>query len=259
MTARRWLLCAEDVLSATLAKDLCDRVIHERAPQQWLRDLWDPAMVHVHREWVGVRPDFWWADRTAMDRMCEDLRIPIAVRELETGRRIAPHGKATMAFKAARIAQAMPNEPELLVLAGDTDGATDATMYFQEGVRLAELACPAVCANIHRESEAWVISGFVAQNPAERAALEQLTSEFGFDPTVHAERLLSNVSGDARDAKRVARLLFEPSGGFSMRNARVQSCWQDTPLDLHEERGQRTGLSAYLRDVEQVVVTLLSR
>lgn len=257
MSARRWLLCAEDLLSATLAKELVDRVVRERAPEQWLRDLWDPEGVHLHREWVGVRPDQWWADRSALDRICEEHEIAIAVRDRESGRRRAPHGKASMAFKAARAAQSLTQPPELLVLSGDTDGAIDPTLYFEEGLRMADYNEPSVCANIHRESEAWLIAGFVPQNNAEREALQRACDTLEFDPTLQPERLLSNVSGDERDCKRVARTLFDPSGGFSLRNPRVQACWSDTPLALLEERGERAGIKNFIEQVQTVVLRSL--
>jgi hypothetical protein len=253
LRAHRWLLCAEDLLSAMLARDLCDRVIRERAHAQWIRDLWDPLTLPQQREWIGLRPDLWWADRTAVDRVCEERDILIAVRDPETGRRIAPHAKAAMAFKSARVAQQLDSAPSLLVLSGDTDGATDPTLMFAHGVQMASYELPVLCANIHRESEAWLIAGFSAQNTAERDALQALERELGFNPTLHPEKLLSNVSDTVRDAKRVARVLFEPSGGLSTRSERVLSCIHDTPLAVLERNGERAGLATFIQDIERVV------
>jgi hypothetical protein len=257
--ARRWLLCAEDLLSATLARDLCDRVVRERAPEEWLRGLWDESLVHTQRAWTGLRPDAWWADRTAVDRRCESEGIIVAVRDPLTGRRVAPHAKAAMAFKSARVAEALSPRPELLVISADTDGERDERLRFSEGLRLADCAVPAVYAEIHRESEAWAVAGFTAQNAWERDALARVTSELGFDPTAQPERLLSDVTGDPRDAKRVARALFEASGGITPHNPRMRACWLETPLETLCERGERAGLADYVSAIERVVFALLLR
>ncbi|MFO0560733.1 MAG: hypothetical protein U0269_22140 [Polyangiales bacterium] len=257
--ARRWLLCAEDSLSATLARDLCDRVIRERARFDWLRELWDPSLVDTQRAWIGLDPHFDWADRGAVDRRCEARSIASAVRDVATGRRVAPHAKAAMAFRSARAAMTLDPPPDLLFIAADTDGETDPRMLFDEGLRLADEPITAVCAEIHRESEAWVVAGFVAQNTHERDALARVCDELGFDPTLECERLMSDLHADVRDAKRVAKALFESSGGVTARNPRFAACWQDTALSVLEARGQRSGLARYLRAVETVVVDSLVR
>jgi hypothetical protein len=257
--ARRWLLCAEDNLSAELARDLCDRVVRERAEHDWIRALWDRSIVDSQREWIGLEPHFDWADRGALDRRCESCGLAIAVREISTGRRIAPHGKAAMAFKAARAAMTLDPAPDLLVISADTDGETDESLRFAEGLRLASEPVATVCAEIHRESEAWVISGFVAENSAERDALSRVRDELGFDPTLNSERLMSDLTGDLRDAKRVASKLFASSGGVSLFNDRFARCWRETPLELLIERGARSGLAAYIADVERVVSRSIAR
>ncbi len=257
--ARRWLLCAEDSLSATLARDLCDRVLRERAPFEWLRALWDPSLVDTQRAWIGLDPHFDWADRGAVDRRCESRAIPIAVREASTGRRIAPHAKAAMAFKSVRAATTLDPAPDLVFIAADTDGETDPRLLFAEGLRLADERIPAVCAEIHRESEAWVIAGFVAENTAERDALARVCDALGFDPTLECERLMSDVHGDARDSKRVAKALFDASGGVTARNPRFAACWRETPLDVLYARGARSGLTQYLHAIETTVVDSIAR
>lgn len=257
--ARRWLLCAEDNLSAELARDLCDRVVRERAEPDWIRALWDPSLVESQREWIGLEPHYNWADRGALDRRCESAGLAIAVRELSTGRRIAPHGKAAMAFKAARAAMTVSPVPDLLVISADTDGETEDRVRFAEGLRLAAEPIVTVCAEIHRESEAWVISGFVPENSAERDALARVRDELGFDPTLHSERLMSDLTGDVRDAKRVASKLFAQSGGVSLFNERFVRCWRETPLDALIERGARSGLAAFIADVERTVPRAIAR
>ncbi|MDP3277746.1 MAG: hypothetical protein Q8Q09_21360 [Deltaproteobacteria bacterium] len=257
LAPRRFLLCAEDSLSALLARDLCDRVLRERAAHEWLRALCEPAMIEAQRVWVGLNGHAWWADRMALDRAVEAHGLDIAVRDPVTGRRVAPHGKALMAFKAARVAEVL-EDIALAVVAADTDGIRDEKQSFAHGLALREPRIAVLCAAIERESEAWVISGFVARNNAERDDLRAITEALGFDPTLHSERLMSDRAHDVRDAKRVARALFERSGGAIARNERFCACWQETDLDTLIARGQHNGMSRFIADILRIVVPVLS-
>jgi hypothetical protein len=254
---RRFLLCAEDVLSATLARDLCDRVVCERARADWLRALWSPELRDTQRTWTGLRPDAWWADRGGVDTEASARGIRTNLRVRETGRLLAPKGCASESFRAVRVAAALSPQPDLVVIAGDTDGETDPAHGYEAGVTLADASLPVLVAEIVRESEAWVVAGFVPRNAAESARLRTVKRTLGFDPTEEPERLMSDLVGDRRDAKRVARaLLFD---GLPMRPSddRVRACWLDTPLDLLAARGARAGLGPYLARIEAVLLPLL--
>jgi hypothetical protein len=257
VTARRFLLCAEDVLAATLARDLCDRVVRERARADWLRALWAPELRDAQRTWTGLRPDGWWADRGSVDREARARGLRPQVRLRETGRLHSPRGVASEAFLALRVAAGLDPRPTLVLLAGDTDGETDPALLRQAGVDLAAEDLPVVLAEPCREAEAWVLAGFTPENTAEHDRLQALRKELGFDPTESPERLMSNRQGDRRDAKRVARALLAAGGGFSALDERARRCWLDTPLDLLAARGAGAGLGAFLGAVESVLLPLL--
>ncbi len=248
--SRRFLLCAEDALSATLARDLCDRVVHERARAEWLRALWSPELRDTQRSWVSLRPGAWWADRGSVEREAEARGIRGHFRVRETGRLLAPRGTAGLAYKSVRLAASLAPRPDLVVIAGDTDGETAPALSRAAGAALANEDLAVLTADICREAEAWVVAGFVARNASEQARLRAVRRELGFDPTEEPERLMSDLTGDRRDAKRVARALLGDDGALHAAGERVRSCWLDTPLDVLTARGARAGLADYVAQVE---------
>ncbi|MBI5512405.1 MAG: hypothetical protein HY909_01475 [Deltaproteobacteria bacterium] len=255
--ALRFLLCAEDLLSATLARDLCDRVVHERARSDWLRALWAPEARDAQRTWTGLRPDVWWADRGSVEREARARRLRPHVRLRETGRLYSPRGVASEAFLALRVAATLDPTPALVVLSGDTDGETDPSRLRGAGVALAAEGLAVVLAEPCREAEAWVLAGFVPKNSIEIARLKALHRELGFDPTEAPERLMSDRTGDPRDAKRVLRALLSGGEPCSALDERGRQCWLDTPLELLASRGEAAGLGAFLRAVEAVLLPRL--
>lgn len=99
--------------------------------------------------------------------------------------------------------------------------------------------------------EAWVLNGFVAADEREQARLDTLTKTLTFDPCLAAERLRATDKGDARNVKTVLDTLTENS--FE----REAACWRETPLDMLRERGEKTGLTAYMQEVEDRLPPLL--
>ncbi|MFO0660919.1 MAG: hypothetical protein U0165_13970 [Polyangiaceae bacterium] len=250
------LLCAEDILSATLARDLCDRVVFERAEADWLRALWAPELRDTQRVWSGLDQDTWWSDRPTCGREADLASVPNTIRVRETGRRKAFHGVAGLAFRTALLAESLAIRPDVLVLAGDTDGEEDPARLRRAGVDGAAVSLPVLIAEPVREAEAWVVAGFVPRNDAEQGRFNDVKKTLGFDPTASPERLLSDVSGDRRDTKMICRWLLG-TDALSPATERVRSCWLDSPLDLLIERGERCGLSSYVRQIESVLLPLL--
>lgn len=253
---RRFLLCAEDVLAASLARDLCDRVVRERACAEWLRALWSGDLCATQRVWTGLRPDTSWADRGSVEREAAARGIRSHVRVRETGRLRAAHGHAGESFRAVRVAAVLDPRPDLVIIAGDTDGDEDPDGTRDAGLALAgEVGIAAVVASLHREAEAWVVAGFVPQNAAEMRRLRAVERSLGFNPTEAPERLMSDLTGDLRDAKRVARELLDDD--VTPRAPRVCACWLDTPLDVLLRRAARAGLADYVRALERVLLPML--
>lgn len=240
----RVLLFAEDVLGATLARDLGDRVVIERGASgpHWAPDLWRPLDLRAsQRAWGGVHPEGLWTTW-------------IAAKDLAQRGGIATHGLgmrgyALVAYRAARLAATLDPRPDVVVFAIDTQGDAGLRAQMEEGLARARGEnLPVALAIAHQESEAWVVAGFVAENQAEKETLRALEAEHGFAPHREPHRLTPNKQTDPHDAKRVCSALF-PDGTTS---TRAERCWLDAPLEELERRGSRTGLPEYLADVVRV-------
>lgn len=252
----RILLCAEDILNATLARDICDRVVAERANEEWLRELWSPAHIESQRYWTGLDDDTWWSDRPRCEREADLLDISANIRIKETGRKKAFHGVAGLAFRTTKMAAWRQPRPDILVLAGDTDGQEDLDRLRKAGVAGANESLPVLVAEPIREAEAWIVAGFEPHNEAERDRLKQVQKELGFDPTSQPERMMSTITGDKRDSKRICKFLLGIDH-ISPNAKRAKICWLDTPLETLIQRGERTGLADYIRQIEQVLLPML--
>ena len=76
--------------------------------------------------------------------------------------------------------------------------------------------------------------------------------ELGFDPTARSHELDASSRTAKRSPKRVLERL---TGGQEEREAR---CWTEPALDHLGERGQDNGLAAFLGEVEEHLVPVLS-
>lgn len=110
----------------------------------------------------------------------------------------------------------------------------------------------------HPELEAWILNGFEPQDEQERAQLEALTAELGFDPTTSPERLKPGRvhrpdDGEPikRSTKRVLAALIAED------DERRLSCWQKTSLETLRERGQNSGLCAFFAELDARVCPTL--
>jgi hypothetical protein len=101
------------------------------------------------------------------------------------------------------------------------------------------------------EREAWVISGFEAQNDDELSRLRQAGESLGFDPCERSHDLKDHKCESAcRSAKRVMQLLVGSDC------ERESACWQRTALKVLRQRGQNNGLALYLQEVRERLAPL---
>ncbi len=243
----RVLVVAEDVLGATLARDLCDRVVVERGPR-WLSDLWHDALTREsQRRWGGVDDAERWAGWGDMKRLAGALGL--------RSHGLGMKGGAFEAYRTAHAAAMLDPRPDVLVMCRDTDGNDSLRTEMIAGLERARVDdVPIVLAVAHQEAEAWVVTGFVPRHAREREQLERLAHEVGFDPTLEPQRMTPKTRADARDTKRCCDLLLAEG----VHSDRGTACWLDTPLNDLTRRGRETGLPEYLADVERVILPVLT-
>ncbi|MFL5350561.1 MAG: hypothetical protein ACJ8AT_37800 [Hyalangium sp.] len=102
----------------------------------------------------------------------------------------------------------------------------------------------------HTKRECWALAGFAPANDQERERLEELRKELGFDPCTQAQELTAEHPGAKRDAKRVLSILT----GDDL--DRELTGWKEAPLQQLEERGEETGLVAFIQELRAKLVPL---
>jgi len=103
--------------------------------------------------------------------------------------------------------------------------------------------------------EAWVLNGFEPSNEGEKQILQEIKTLLHFDPCTESHKLRS-TSREERDRIRNPKVVVEKLTGGNME--REQQCWEDTSLERLRERGIHTGLTDYIREVEQRLIKIIS-
>lgn len=224
--------------------------------------LIDQRCIAAHAWLDGVLNDCRrWIGQTAEDKW---LKLSLAhARNVEPrkagGRTFKRHGhiaggplkpEAAMWRRVLDHFNALDPRPEVVVLARDSDGRDQRAGIIQvrDGIRWP---FPVVMAVAHPEVEAWYVSGFEPESPAEHARLDCLTRDLSFNPTIQSHRLTSQPKNSPRDAKRVlAKLCGEDLD-------RRRGCLMDE--QRLRARGVENGARAFLDEVEEKVVPLFGR
>lgn len=251
----RVLHVAEDALSAAVSRDLLDRVVTERGPH-WLRELFLVAELRAtQRRFETLDGNEGWASRRAVKSQAD-------ARGVRSFTRLS--GNAALASKCLLLAAKI--DPGCVVLlAFDRDRHPDDQTLRHGASSTTSAGTPrCVVAEAVPEFDAWVLAGWSAENRAEHEALREAEAQLAarghkFAPLEALHRLTSNVSGDARDAKRLCAVLcgLAADDQVSADVERARRCWSDSPIEALEARGAHTGLCEYLRDVERVVLPAL--
>jgi hypothetical protein len=166
----------------------------------------------------------------------------------------SPHGKfrdepGALDARAARKALllALQTSPDAVLLIRDSDGRDDRRRGLEQA-RALGWDFPVILGVAHPEREAWVVAGFEPRTAAEAEVLAHLLRELGFDPRLEAHRLRAG----ARAPKGVLQRLTagDPT--------REETCWSEGDLARLADRGSATGLAAYLKELRQYLVPVVS-
>jgi len=100
--------------------------------------------------------------------------------------------------------------------------------------------------------ECWVLAGFAPLDQQEANCVAELRQKLSFDPCLESHRLTAKPDHEVRSAKRVLNLLTEKN------YEREEACWRRTSLETLRERGESSGLTAFLAEVEDRLVPLFT-
>jgi len=147
--------------------------------------------------------------------------------------------------------QERPLEGILLIRDDDRDNSRRLGLEQARGE--SEMIERIVIGLAHTKRECWVLAGFIPEDEGEVAQLAEFRSELGFDPSLSAHELTAKHDHDKRSGKRVLGLLTR--GDYD----REVRCWQQTSLEILEERGELIGLTAYLNEIRDRLAPLFKR
>lgn len=182
------------------------------------------------------------------------------VRDLATKHRIRVHGHfdgvagqpdAQAARRAVLTVKRLLGKVDAVVLIRDADKQPERRDGLQQA-RTQLSGDRIVIGLANPKREAWIICGFDPQGEREADRHAAQRQSLGFDPCLESHRLAASQDHAKTSAKRVLGELTEQSG------ERQRSCWSDTPLATLRSRGGSNGLAAYLDEIEQHLLPLLS-
>lgn len=226
------------------ACNLADRVFVEQI--DWL----EPEMLETQRRWRGLSSEEgsylkWAAVRTEAERV--GLKGIFGHFNGSPG-----EPDALIARRALLLFATSDQRPAAVMLVRDSDGDSRRRVGLEQARGDKPWPFEVVIGVAEPKRECWVLAGFDARDADEAKRLEKVVERLSFHPVQDAHWLTAREHGAKTDAKVALEELT--AGEFE----REQACVSETPLKTLEERGGLTGLSAYLKEVRERLVPLLS-
>jgi hypothetical protein len=148
-----------------------------------------------------------------------DIKAVIFMRDLDNQPQRREH------IEQARLEQIDPQQRKLAIIIGTPD----------------------------RMREAWVLNGFIPSNQEEERILQEITTQLTFNPCEESHRLRNSLT--KADRLRNPKVVVEKLTGGKME--REQQCWEQTSLEYLREKGDRTGLTAYIKEIEARLIPII--
>ena len=240
-----FVVIVEGPEDARTACALADRVVVEGGPH-WL----DAYKQDQMRTWRGLQSTADFTQWTEVKTLAQERDI----RSLGFPASGSPGGAdLAQARKAIILHTLMMDEQEapVLLLVRDTDAERQSRRDLEQARRQSKTPewLTVVVGVAHPKREAWVLNGFDPEDVDEEEALTQMKQELGCDPRLDAHTLTASSSGAKTNAKRVLRTLVGSED-------RERRCWEETDLATLWERGEETGLRAFLPGVKERLLPL---
>lgn len=219
---------------------LADRVLLEEV--SWLA----PGTLDSCRHWRGLRSEESYLRGGSVKEETRRAKLVIF-----GGFKDGPGEQDSYNARRALLLMAMAERrPDAVVLMRDGDAQRDRTGLeqarndrpwpFQVIIGLAE-----------PKRECWVLAGFEPRNEDEAARLVAERQRLSFHPVRDAHQLTAREHGAKKDAKVALDALTQGN------KERERACLEETPLAVLEERGGKTGLAEYLKEVRERLVPIL--
>ena len=252
-----FVVIVESSADARTATKLADRVLVENI--DWL----EPEMLQHLFQWSGLEEN--------TEHSCWKNISHIIEREKESGfqpprflRRANPRQKTLQpdganTIKIINLVSYLQKTRNIkaLLLIRDLDNQPERRQGIEQA-RSEHINRPPkleiVIGTAERMREAWVLNGFIPSNQDEEQILKEITTQLKFNPCQESHRLRSNSLTEP-DRLRNPKVVVEQLTGGRME--REQQCWEETPLEYLREKGDRTGLTAYIKEIEERLIPII--
>jgi hypothetical protein len=252
-----FVVIVESSADARTATKLADRILVEKI--DWL----EPEMLQHLVQWSGLE--------AGTENSCWKNISHIIEREKESGfqparflRRNNPRQKtlqpdAANTIKIINLVSYLQKTRNIkaLLLIRDLDNQRERRQGIEQA-RSEHINRPPkleiVIGTADRMREAWVLNGFIPSNKDEEQILKEITTQLTFNPCEESHRLRSNSLTEP-DRLRNPKVVVEKLTGGRME--REQQCWEETSLEYLREKGDRTGLTAYIDEIEERLIPII--
>ena len=252
------ILIVEGSSDVQTATKLAERVLLEKI--DWL----EPELLENLFRWSGLESDTpysCWKDIKHIRQRAKDLGLPIPRfrAHAKSGPPKSDGATTIKILNLIRLIQLQGNRQiRVVILIRDLDNQPERKTGIERSRtehmgRQPELQI--IIGVADRMREAWVLNGFVPSSSQETATLERIKSQLNFNPCEEAHKLRTSLFSEPDRIRNPKVVLNDLTNGDKLRE---QQCWEETCLDLLRERGICTGLTAYLQEIEQLLVPILT-
>ena len=237
------VVVCEALADRMTAGDLADRVLIEDV--DWLEE---DHLPHVRR-WRGLDEQETFIPWKRIGKLAREHGLPPFFGHFgeEPG-----EIDAQSARNVLTLIKALGMEPAAVFLIRDGDNQAEQRRRGLEQARAHSPlpTTPIVIGLAIASRESWVLSAFDPRDDREQGRLDRAHRELGYDPRLYSERLTASDVAATHHAKRILELLCESLD-------RASDCCRTSPLATLFQRGNGSGLVAYLGEVREHVVPLL--
>ncbi len=254
-----FIVIVESVADARTATKLAERILVEKV--DWLED----DNLQYCLQWSGLEngtQHSCWSDvKKIIDDAKEQLKYKPARFLGHDSKGVPLKADGAASIKVLNLVRFLQRTRQIraVLLIRDLDNQPEQRREGLEQARSEHInrqpQLEIVIGTADPKREAWVLNGFVPSNQGEKQILQEIKTRLKFDPCTESYRLRS-TSWEEPDRIRNPKVVVEQLTGRDM--IREQQCWEDTSLELLRGRGIHTGLTDYIREVEQRLIKIIS-
>lgn len=248
-----FIVIVEGSSDAPTATELAERILIEEV--DWLDSSLLPSMFVWSGLQQGTNRSYWQNLKNDAGNL--GLRIPrFRGQPLWGGQKPDQKMARKVLYLVGRLQKQRPIRAVLLIR--DIDNKQERRAGLEQARADHENSSPEleiVIGTADRNREAWVLNGFVTQNEQEQSILRDYQEQLMFDPCREAERLRATSREMPERVRNVKIAVEELTCSDKEREA---MCWRETDLNILRERGVKTGLTAYLEEIEERLLPLLT-